>query len=1091
MRASCSEPFMTSASNDLGLILDKLPADRDLPFPHVLRVDASAGSGKTFCLAQRFIQFILSGKIPRNSLENLLAITFTNEAAREMGSRVLNQLKLAALGDAKVLEQLSGLLAGDSRESVQTRALMAIDEILANFDLFQVRTIDSFIRRLVMSAPQELGISPLQDIDQNSDRFLREAFDRLLVLSEKDRDIFRVLKDALDHSIHFENRLSWWPVDGMLARLKSFFETEGTYGGISFDIDDINRARRLAGELAARARDFLESAQSEGLQMKAKAIVALESAAGGDLARSLGTSWWKKEDLVALLLKGSPSPSGEMKKFWIGLRKLAFRYCEARAYQGPGAYLRLYSLWSEQLKVLKDRAMVLFFQDFNLMSRRLLEDFGVPEVMFRLGERLSHFLIDEFQDTSDLQWKNLLPLVTEAVSRGGSLFYVGDVKQMLYGWRGSDRQLFFTVPGSLSSVAPEARINVVLPYNWRSCRRILDFTGSVFHERSLRRVLREYDSHVSDDEIGDVLKTFAHVSQRVPPERSGRHEGMVYVELLKGLKNAADIRAAAAAWTVDKVLRVLDRRSPGDVTVLVRRNGDVERITAALSSAGIPASSHRQLDIRYDPVVRELINFIGFLEDPGDSASLCSVITGKILEESWHKYSPGISSIKWVENHLVSQGDGACAGLLQALRQELPGFFRDCFEGPLRAVGYLPPYDLLCGLIRNTNLQRRFPESIGALEHLLGLFHESGPMGGIGWGDMGRLDEEPPELFMAGGSGGINAVRIMTIHKAKGLESPVVLVPMAALVTDRLGPVLQREEEGMRIIDLSGPCRKISAGLNSLYRQEKLRAITDELNVLYVALTRAMEELYVLVPEKGGNSKNLFPHMLEDVMGDSDLAVLGEVPDASSEASGNGQDRCQGAFSARASSGLASGGAWYRWRWPVNLVRKERDIETLFSPDRRNAMRVGERIHRILALLDRPLECPCDPSAVRKLIEGLLPEQLRGGRNMEIPRIAAAICHRRLSPFFWAKDGDEIWVEKDLADSRGGLHRLDRAVVSGSSITVLEFKSGMRRSASDPPQLQGYLDILSGIYPGKKVNGFLVYLERGEIIGREGMVWTF
>ncbi len=1080
---------MTSVSTDCKFVLDRLPKDKDLPFPHILRVDASAGSGKTFCLAHRFIQLILSRNIPWNGLDNILAITFTNEAAREMGARVLDRLKRAAFGDREVLARLGGLFENVSYKSLQTRALEAVDRILEDYDSFQFRTIDSFVRRIVMSAPQELGLSPLEEIDPYSDRYIKEAFDRLLLLSERDPRLFSVLKEAMDNIIHFENRQAWWPVEGILSEIRYFFEKEGTYGSILFDFEQAERTQLLAKRLARETGNFLAQVESEGLHMQVNGIKALRSAAQGDLATSLAKTWWRKEDLSDLLKKSSPAPSQDIRKSWADLRKLAVEYCLSRAFQGPGAYLKLYALWSEQLKILKDRAMALFFQDINLLSRRLFQDCGVPEVMFRLGERLFHFLIDEFQDTSILQWENLRPLVTEALSRGGSLFYVGDVKQLLYSWRGSDGTLFSSVPASIPSVGKEGTLNLVLPYNWRSCRQILNFVADVFHPGSLTSALSEYDRDIAGRYVNGVVESFIHAAQKVPPERCETQEGKVHLELLKGWTNAEDARSRAIAWTLDLLPRILERRRPEDVMILVRKNREVERMSAALSSEGIPVSSERQLDIRYDPVVQDVLNFVNFLEDSGDEASLCSVITGGCLEILWQKYSPGVSPLEWVENHAISREKGEGEGLLQSLRRELPGLFRDCFEGPLRAVGYLPPYDLLCRFVRNMDLYSRFPESTGALEHLLELFHEAGPMGGIGWGGLNRIDEAPPELFMAGRPGGLKAVRIMTIHKAKGLEAPVVLLPMATLAPEPERRILVPVEKGMRIVDLSRSCRQVVGGLNELYLQEKVRAFRDELNVLYVALTRAREELYVLAPEKTGKGrKNYFLHMLNGIMGDSHLVVMGSEPEASAE---RDKDKEEGLHPLPDVQPIRSGGSWDRWRWPVNLVRRKRDLGIFFSHDRKIALRTGELVHRLLAMLDHPLECPCDPTAVKILLEGLSLDQPWGRPDIDISRIAAAVCHPRLRNLFWTKSGEEIWVEKDLADSEGGLHRLDRAVVSDSLVVVAEFKSGTGVSTADMPQLRGYLDILSAIYPDKKAEGFLVYLERGQIIGQEGKTWTF
>ncbi len=1084
---------MTFASPDISPLLKEHPKDRDLPCPHVLKADASAGSGKTFLLACRFVQFLLSRRIPRSAPGNLVAITFTNEAAREMEDRVLRFLKEAALGVEETLDTLSRYLDMD-REGIKRAALEAVEYLLGDLDALQIRTIDSFIHRLVLAAPQELGLGAQEEIEPNPWPLQAEAFDRLVFASSGNRAVYRVLKNALDHSLVVRGRNSWWPLAGMLQDLKRLFDVEGTHGESFSTGRPHGSTLALARLIEKKLRSFLDLVGKEGLSLKQKAEAAfMEVLEGGNVAASLKKAWWAKPGVDGLFLKSGRAPSPRLQDAWDELRALASRYAMTRALESTGAYLELYGLWKEELQRLKSRRRTLFFQDINMLSLVLQDELTMPEVFFRLGERLFHFMIDEFQDTSLLQWKNLLPLLENGLAQGGSFFCVGDAKQMLYRWRGSDPYLFHRAPLEVGRLEPESRLSLVLPYNRRSHPAVTEFVSLLFGQERLRHLLEEAEKGLGAGEIQDIVRVYAHARQEIPPGTDHPVPGYVQVELVDDARGMDAARQAAWNRVVELLQgEILPRRDPGEVMVLARDNREVEEISLVLCANRIPVFSHRQLDIRQDVLVQELLSFLRFLQDPQDVDALCVFLTGRIVEEPWLAHGPtGISPLEWLEEKLASRDQGPKRRLLAALEEEAPGLFRLCFQGPLSCAGYLTPYDLACRFIRAMDLYARFPSHDSALDHLLELLNEGGPLGGIQWGDLQELHMVPDEVFMARGTYPRGAVRVMTIHKSKGLEANVAVFPMATLLP-RPGSLVVREAGGgLELVDISGGLHGLSRELDRYWRREKALSWVDELNVLYVALTRAREELYVLLPGRIGKRTNHLWSMVKDLGWKEARFTMGTRDGLGACREGKGPERPRAKGPGPEREGFGGARPWDEWRWPSHLVRVKRDVTEFLPGARSDAIAAGEAVHRLMALLDAPLGVPPEIGKV----EGFLVEAARevGGDplDMDLPAIARMMCHAVMIPFFWPEDGAIVWRERELVDARGELHRLDRAVLGKTSIVVAEFKTGEERYALDLAQLGRYQEILSGIYPDREIKGVLVYLRRRRIVQPGGKAWSF
>jgi ATP-dependent helicase/nuclease subunit A len=1071
-----------------------LPSDRELYFPHALRVEASAGSGKTSLLSCRFVQFLLSEKIPRGSLKNLLAITFTNEATVEMRQRILKLLKQAAFEEKEAMEILSPLI-DLSQGKIKERALRQTDEILERYDEWQVRTIDSFIYRLIQAAPQELGLSQQDEIETHEAPLRSAALDRVLLCSARDQVLWGLLRDLVHHYLLFQARGSWWPRTELLHVLESLNEKETTYG-LPFEISKRRKgSTALAAELSRSARNFLDNADAHGLKLKSHSRKSLSRVASRDLPKALSSKSWEIEEVKDLCLKGASIPEGTSSE-WKTLKTLAGKYAEARALEVSGPYLKLLIPWRDQLSDLKSRSRRIFFNDINGFAKRLLNEFVLPEVIFRLGDQLYHFLLDEFQDTSILQWETLFPLIDNAISQGGSLFCVGDRKQLLYRWRGSDLEVFQNGPESFASLGDTGPLDFVLPYNWRSREVLLKFVARVFDRENLERWTKE------EPVVSDVLdpcyvgNMFSGAAQRLPPAHALSHKGgLVKVEVLGQKGRSEEIKEESKAGLV-KLLKedILLRHIPSDILILVRDNKDVQDFSHTLISEGVPVFSHRQLDIREDPIVKEILEILRFLEMPVDEQALASVITGDIIKAAWEAETVGISAWKWLEDQRLKNKGQLKKYLHKRLQEDFPDLWLKTLSDAFNSVGFLPPYDLVSMLIRRLDLIRGFPDHFVALSHLLELLYANEPeYGGDLRGFIQWIETGPDELFGIRTPQEIDAVRIMTIHKAKGLEAKVVILPLTTLGIKADNRIYSMDDGVLKIWHTSRELRNVSKRLLDIYKEDCGKTWLDELNVLYVSLTRAKDELYVFVPQHaGGRQKNRFLPLVEPFLNGDLMAKWGapeRIMPPAERAIGQkiglreqvvAFDPCAKTRKSRVKK-LDKGCNWSKY-----LVRRPTDLKVLLSPTRRRATGLGDFIHRLLARMDGPLDCQSNPDEVFALLQKIfwsVPKSpyIDIDKEIDLDAIARTICHPTARPLFWTDTGDQTWVEKEVADRSGEIFRPDRLVRGKNTLWIGEYKTGGSIRVEDKRQVSRYLDLFSQLYPDCETRGLILYLDKEEV----------
>ncbi len=1058
-----------------------LNPDTAISFPEFVLLKASAGTGKTHALTLRFTQFLLSEKIKNNDLRQMLAITFTRNAAKEMKMRVVQWLKDCCFGQEETVSQLQELVSLN-KEDLKVRARVILENLLSRYTDFQVMTIDSFMAEVFRASAVDLGVSPDFEITLNASPLIDYAFYRFLrkvTSSSPEGKRLAEIAASLQALGKADAAFIWDPTSEVKTKFIELYH----------QLEAMNRRPRRENrseELTSLQEKVRRAAESVETIVEATELRRRQNAAFWSLLPKIKMGY-----LNDLLDKSWDSPPFNKPRAGSGSQELAYEsavlkwkeFLEAvNAYKELYArtfflpYLETYDDLINLLAEVKKEKGVVLLEDINRRLSSYLGQGIVPDVYFRLGERIYHFLIDEFQDTSPVQWTNLRPLVENSLSQGGSLFIVGDSKQAIYGFREADYEIMMNLErGREFFPSVETQVKQ-LTLNRRSRKEILDFVRMVFPDGI--KTLQKYAAKAAKSGLDDYEAT-------VSEESSSGHRppGYVEVHFIERDKEPTEAENSEEAGEeteeeladqetrvkskVQAIIAELKARgySYSDIAILTYRNEKAIQAAAWLNEQKTPFIPFSALDIRKRRVIKEILALLRFLDFPPDNLSLSTFLLGELLAKKLALDGEPLSSQAFHDFFFRCHLNHDYPAYV-ALRRQYPAIWQNYFDPLFKSVGYLPLYDLTTQLYRLFNLFDLFPEEEAALVRFLEVIKE---FEGTGKNSLREF------LLFASETGGdesvwtidvaaeVEAVRIMTIHKAKGLGFPVVIL---LLYPERkVYPLFylaeaQPLDEGSAawVLKLNKSIAQASPELASVYEQYQIKDDVNRLNTLYVGLTRARQELYVVGVR--GKRKEFPLDIFEDLTlsEDARYAPSEEKPPAKREKQ----------------EPVGKTVATLKISAPLSLpLAEEKHIA-------REEIRRGEIIHSLLALIeyaDQDFERTLATSAakLKKLAPHLeIPEEI-------ISLIAASLAAPELRSYFEPKEGRVVFREMELVGPEGALYRADRVVIDPDLITVIDFKSGRIKEEkikeAHRMQLRNYQQILREVYPEKKVQGLLVYLD--------------
>ncbi|MCX5703316.1 MAG: UvrD-helicase domain-containing protein, partial [Candidatus Omnitrophica bacterium] len=497
-------------------------------FPQVCKVEASAGCGKTYALARRYIQLLINPCLNPQAipLRELLAITFTNKAAIEMKGRILEFLKKIALdkfAGPKEKEDILSSLAVDE-EFARQKAYKIMDNLIRNYNFFQVQTIDSFINAILCGCAFRLNLSASFKTERDWRQYLIYSLDKLIDRAQEDKEILSLFYGFLKQYLYIGNKTSWFPKQNIQASIASLFSKSNRYAD-KFIRNNIEPKELLLEKKGLiKLLDELNSNLPEATHQSFKNSLAVfleEDRDSLDIDRL--SNWFKREGFP---VRKGETPSPETIKLWRQIRKNIKGLCELESASVFNYYIDIFNNVLYDLKKISSDKDVLFLEALNKEARSLFDEksLSLPELYYRLATRFKHFLIDEFQDTSRLQWENLFPMVEEALSTEGSLFYVWDRKQAIYRFRGGEVSLMDSVKRRFQD---SNLIEEFLTINYRSQKSIVEFNNLIFSRDNLKRFLEQKEEakkagpELSSSDMDEILNIFRGSRQTYKEDKTG------------------------------------------------------------------------------------------------------------------------------------------------------------------------------------------------------------------------------------------------------------------------------------------------------------------------------------------------------------------------------------------------------------------------------------------------------------------------------------------------------------------------------------------------------------------------------------------
>ncbi len=1024
---------------------------------------ASAGSGKTYNLARKYLSLLI-GNPDKYAYRHVLAVTFTNKATEEMKSRILKELHLLTVCPESS-PYFSGFVPSciGSASELKERAGTVLFNILHDYGAFSVSTIDRFFQQTLKAFSREIGQYASYQVELDKKSLVQESVDRLLdSLTEKDGNLLSWLTTNVLERIETGERYS--PdanLYEMAERLNSdefreITERNGINISETFSKENLRKIRRICKETITgfereameKAKCILELFREAGVAPEEtnrgflKALYAYED---GDFDGMLAAPspafmksaadpdrWFSKTKSVKLLPMVYPAASGPMDEF-LGLFGIRYKeYMTAGMIEGQLYGLGVAGELSSVFNGIMKEKNVLCIDDSNVLLKKIIDGSDAPFIYEKLGVRYENFLLDEFQDTSEIQWENFSPLLHNSDAQNFSNLIVGDVKQSIYRWRGSEWRLLHE---KLKDEFPGCREDT-LGGNYRSLGNIVGFNNSFFKFAS---AVMDMNYPYSDENV--ISSIYSGVEQKVSSDDTSEGSvGLVFCDKEKETDHILSL--------VRRVVENGGRLS--DIAILVRSNKTGGNISSFLLQNGIDVITDDSLSIKNSGTVRKIVSVMSRVDNPEDSIN--GYHAGEMDLDFPESYNSLVDLAEMILRRL-SEKDG---------------------ETVLMEVPYIQSFmDVLLDYSKvNGNGLRGF---------------------------LKYWEEHDPSISSPSEG---DAVRIMTIHKSKGLDFPYVILPYVENIgLYKAGPVWCRPELSGTSLQGIGPAvfdvvlskNADNTFFSDDYRAEMLMQYIDNLNILYVAMTRASKGLGIISakpsqsvlaadPEQGcpvfsDMSQILYwyvrhsagiPAVVED--GDSIVFETGQMYDFRM---GQGKQKETGADTVK--SGYPS--------FPLNpedgrergRLRCSPDSGTFFTdlcqaPSRRQR---GIVLHDILSGVRHAGDLRV--SVDSQLRDGLL--------SMSEAEEAFALLDERLSSGalkeLFTGDFDRIYNEREILTAEGEVLRPDRVVVKGESVQIVDYKFGTARNVYRN-QIRKYANIYEQM--GYKVDGaYLWFVDTDEI----------
>ncbi|MBQ8366191.1 MAG: UvrD-helicase domain-containing protein [Alistipes sp.] len=1045
-------------------------------------LSASAGSGKTYQLALKYMCDIIEHP---ERYRNILAVTFTNKATEEMKSRILSEIHILASGaKSKYIDNISEAL-GMSEAMIRERALKARTRILHDFSRFSVLTIDRFFQRILRAFIQELSLDLNYNIELDATQLLERGADALVDSISKDKDIRRWLLEFAEERISDGTQ---WDMRGELSKLGAELFQEGgakqmnmsqskadIRKGVDAILDKSKRNAVYIKNLGKQALDIMEEYDVNPTNFKGKSrsfVTCFAKYASGELMPATNAMLQACDDLGAWYSTKDASGSviTATERLMPILRDIVAHVDEAIKSAGTAKIIqsryRSFALLADLQKRIEDicdqESTMILSSTKDILSK-FIDDSNAPFIYEKVGNRYDHYMIDEFQDTSVREWRNMLPLLKEALASNekASVFIVGDIKQSIYRWRGGDWRLLNSV--AIDDLGRENTEVIPLKANYRSLENIVTFNNKL-----IEKVVAKDNEHINDiitraHSAGNISNQTHKSLHDILTRAYSDHEQQVASKDKE--KGYVEVCAYNMEYGESPFIEAIESAIArgykySDILILVRTAEHAQKIADTL--------------FRYKNQKFSTSGEVGFN----------ILMPDKLTLESCDIVEFAISVLRLAVNE---RNDVERGVYNRFLGYPVDRAFSDEEHDLLQQIVHLSPMEAFELIVAHFKLYER-KQGIAFLQalHEQIISFSTSRVADIQhyltwWDERGKKESVKVEMTD-------DTIEITTIHKAKGLERDIVIIPHARIWLEplpSLSPIVWSKTNGSTLGSfpvMYGKSMATSTYAEDYYK-ERVMSHVDGINILYVAITRASRELYMYIPTRYGERK----------YGESVPSTTPLILDALPQICSTPERRMDGEVVVCDT---------YHYGVPTTTRgNKESDTDTEYLllndyvtnrptvkvvyPSSRFAeegiKHVGSSLNMGI-LLHGVFEKAKDESELHKAIDSMM-------RNCRIDseeattlqqNVRDALRQPKVNEWFNG-EWDDVRLETEIAYRDMKLRRPDRVMIKGDRAVVVDYKFGEVRSAEYKRQVRRYMSLLEAMGRYKHIEGYVWYIMLGEV----------
>jgi ATP-dependent exoDNAse (exonuclease V) beta subunit len=1033
---------------------------------------SSAGSGKTFTLVKDYLKIALSeNENPPQKYKSILAITFTNKAAAEMKERILAALKdLSEIPFSAKAETLGILLTQElniDAETLSKRAKNLFSHIIHHYGNFSINTIDSFTHSIIRSFAFDMNLPVNFSIEMNETEIINKCIDKLISSIGQQPELTKLM---LEFSKSQSEEQKSWQVDQKIKEFVSKTLKNPAAQKLDllkdFTISDFMEIRKELLDFKVNFEKQLEDAADEFFRLIDTNGIQKEDFANGTRGLPSYFSKLKNKNLTE-----NPTTANTKKTIyedkWTAAKtskqttelilsvadeiKSIYHKADQVIEQYHSDYLvaenilnNLYSLSlinevKKNIEDFKKEENILFISEFNEKISNVVINEPVPFIYEKIGERYNHFLVDEFQDTSNLQWQNLLPLIDNSLSEGNYNLVVGDGKQSIYRWRGGEADQFQALPKLPTISNTPLKINWEntltnsaliknLDNNFRSCVNIVEFNNRLF------TWIRESHLSASHQEI------YNEIVQQPLQKNKG---GLITVDLIN--------KKIEQQTPYDKTLKYIQdslacNYNYSDIAILVRNNEHGNNIASFLNEQNIPVVSSEALLLNNCEEVNFITDILNIIADvnPLIHASsvlmyLCknAIITTHSIDEALLKVNRSFAPEKELKEILkLNEINFDIKKLLLMPLLECCVEINSTFKIK-KNKNYIQFFldEVIAYTNQNSNSLTAF------LEH---------------W-------EQKKEKAALKIPEDINAVKVMSIHKSKGLEFPVVIMPFCNWKIYRSQSLWIEDEEGKLPMMILGMNKSLNlTPYSEEYEAEKERQLLDNINILYVGFTRASHHMHIISEQYKNFEDEVYTIISGFEKENYEEVEFGKSLRLGEPILHHGKSSKPASFEFELNLG--------NWNRAIE-IKKSNDF--FQSTETKEKIESGILIHQLLSKINSSDDLPTVIN--NAVLEGLIKQEDANEIKNQIEQL---ISHSDVGKFFIKNQIK--YNETEILSSSGKVLRPDRIIIENDCIDIVDFKTG-KKIESHEKQLEEYALSLNEL-GYKKVNKHLVYINPIEVI---------